>query len=93
MRVGIVGAGLADLATAAAFRRSGHEVSVYEQAAAGPADHLVRRAAETPARRQAAQRHQSGRARVMQARLVALSGGPVLRRITRPADGGGPCQC
>jgi 2-polyprenyl-6-methoxyphenol hydroxylase-like FAD-dependent oxidoreductase len=32
MRVGIVGAGLAGLATAAAFRRSGHEVSVYEQA-------------------------------------------------------------
>jgi hypothetical protein len=32
MRVGIAGAGLAGLATAAAFRRSGHDVTVYEQA-------------------------------------------------------------
>ena len=32
MRVAIVGAGLAGLATAAAFRRSGHDVTVYEQA-------------------------------------------------------------
>ncbi|MBO0826230.1 MAG: FAD-dependent monooxygenase [Streptosporangiales bacterium] len=32
MRVAVVGAGLAGLATAAAFNRTGHDVSVYEQA-------------------------------------------------------------
>jgi 2-polyprenyl-6-methoxyphenol hydroxylase-like FAD-dependent oxidoreductase len=41
MRIAIVGAGLAGLATAAAFNRAGHDVSVFEQADCLRADGLA----------------------------------------------------
>ena len=79
MSIVVVGAGLAGLATAAAFSRAGHEVAVLEQAnalrAGGLAGALSRR--PSPASRLTPP--------VMSARMTARSGGPVLRRVTRPA--------
>jgi salicylate hydroxylase len=63
------GAGLAGLATAAAFRRAGHEVAVFEQAgelrASGLAINLWSNATSLLP--------------------LAWSGGSVLRRVSRPA--------
>jgi 2-polyprenyl-6-methoxyphenol hydroxylase-like FAD-dependent oxidoreductase len=86
MRIAIVGAGLAGLATAAAFTRAGHDVTVFEQAdglrASGLAINLWSNATSLlpafgiPADRIPGEPF---------SRMVwRASGGPALRRITRP---------